>query len=453
MRIRSWVVSSLLLAACAGPGSGGAATAAAVTAGSSGSASAASPAPASRVPDHIVLTWVDAPERTQSVTWRSNGEGEAAFGEVGVAGDGPAFTAATARFAAETQAVEGASYHSVTFTGLEPETMYCYRVGDGKIWSEWSHFTTASSSPAPFSFLYFGDAQNNIKSHWSRVIREAFKESPRAAFILHAGDLVNRGNAGGEWAEWFYSAGWILRTMPSFATPGNHEYPGGKLSTFWRPQFTFPLNGPAGFEETVYSFVYQGVLFVSLNTNRELAPQVAWLDEVMANTEARWRVVLMHHPVFGTAKLRDSPKRRAVLQPAFDRNGVDLVLQGHDHTYSRTGRMRHAHGGGAAHEHVAGEQPAGEPAAGAEQNVPIGLRARDDQTGTVYVVSVSGPKMYSLAKQPFMVKSAEQTQLYQVVSIDGDELTYSAYTATGKLFDRFLLRRRSGAPNELIEKL
>mgnify|MGYP006269513237 FL=1 len=61
--------------------------------------------------------------------------------------------------------------------------------------------------------------------------------------------------------------------------------------------------------------------------------------------------------------------------------------------------------------------------------------------------------MYSLAKQPFMVKSAEQTQLYQVVSIDGDELTYSAYTATGKLFDRFLLRRRSGAPNELIEKL
>ena len=52
-----------------------------------------------------------------------------------------------------------------------------------------------------------------------------------------------------------------------------------------------------------------------------------------------------------------------------------------------------------------------------------------------------------------MVKATENTQLYQVVSIDGDELTYSAYKATGELFDRFVLRRRSGAPNELIEKL
>ena len=84
MRVRLWVVSVLLLAACVGPGSDGAGAAEAATFGSSRSASAALPAPASRVPDHIVLTWVDAPERTQSVTWRSNGKGEAAFGEVGV---------------------------------------------------------------------------------------------------------------------------------------------------------------------------------------------------------------------------------------------------------------------------------------------------------------------------------------------------------------------------------
>ena len=124
----------------------------------------------------------------------------------------------------------------------------------------------------------------------------------------------------------------------------------------------------------------------------------------------------MHHPVFGVhGGKQDSPKRRATLQPAFDRNGIDLVLQGMTHTYSRTGRMRHAHGDGVGHTH---EETA-------ETNVPIGLRARDDQTGTV-VVSVGGPKMLGLVKQPFMVKATENTQLYQVVSIDGDELTYSA---------------------------
>ena len=148
----------------------------------------------------------------------------------------------------------------------------------------------------------------------------------------------------------------------------------------------------------------------------------------------------MHHPVFGTAAKRDSPKRRAILQPAFDRNGIDLVLQGHDHTYSRTGRMRHAHDGEAEHAHE-------------EQNVPTGLRARDDQTGTVYVVSVSGPKMYKLVRQPFMVRATQKKQLYQVLSIDGDRLTYAAHTATGELFDRFELHKASGAPNKLLETM
>jgi len=400
------------------------------------------PVPATASPDRIVLTWVDAADTTQAVTWRTDGSGAAAVGEVALATGGPAFAKQAVRFDADSERLDDASFHTVTFSGLRQGSMYCYRVGDGKHWSEWSHFTTASSEAAPFSFLYFGDAQNDLKSHWSRVVREGFKEAPRAAFIIHAGDLVNRGEADGEWAEWFYSAGWILRTMPSLATPGNHEYgfEDRKLTKYWRPQFAFPLNGPEGYEETVYSFEYQGTLFVSLDTNRALEPQVAWLDDVIKASDAKWRVVMMHHPVFGTAAKRDSPQRRATLQPAFDRNSIDLVLQGHDHTYSRTGRMRHVHDGGAEHVHE-------------EQNVPTGLRARDDQTGTVYVVSVSGPKMYGLVRQPFMVKAAQNTQLYQVVSIDGDDLTYSAYNATGELFDRFVLRRQPGAPNKLIEKL
>ena len=395
---------------------------------------------ATPVPDRILLTWAGDPATTQSVTWRTDGSGDGGVGEIAVATSGPEFRRKARRVAAEQVEVDGVRYHTVTFAELRPETKYVYRVGDGLDWSEWSHFTTASTGPAPFSFLYFGDAQNDLKSHWSRLIREAFRDAPRAAFVVHAGDLVNRGYADGEWGEWFYSAGWILRSMPSIATPGNHEYRNGKLSKLWRPQFAFPANGPDGFEDTVYALEYQGALFVSLDTNRELEPQVRWLDKVVAASDAKWRIVTMHHPVFGTAAKRDSPKRRAILQPAFDRNGIDLVLQGHDHTYSRTGRMRHAHDGEAEHAHE-------------EQNVPTGLRARDDQTGTVYVVSVSGPKMYKLVRQPFMVRATQKKQLYQVLSIDGDRLTYAAHTATGELFDRFELHKASGAPNKLLETM
>ena len=61
-------------------------------------------------------------------------------------------------------------YHSVEFSELKPDTLYAYRVGSGDRWSEWIQFRTAKAEAAPFSFLYFGDAQNSILSFWSRII-------------------------------------------------------------------------------------------------------------------------------------------------------------------------------------------------------------------------------------------------------------------------------------------
>lgn len=404
----------------------------------------------SAVPDRIVLTWSGDPSTTQSVTWRTDTSVKEAIAELAVAGPDSRFSRDAKRVVARSTDLESdlgfARYHTVTFDPLVPATKYAYRVGDGVNWSEWSHFVTASAGPAPFSFIYFGDAQTDLKSHWARVVREAFRDAPRAAFLLHAGDLVNRADSDAEWGEWFYSAGWILRTMPSIATPGNHEYAGRglirRLSQHWNPTFEFPNNGPEGLEETVYYIDYQGARIVSLNTNREFEPQAAWFDRIMQGCKAQWTIVTMHHPVFSTARRRDNPQLRAALQPLFDRHRIDIVLQGHDHTYGRTVRMRHT---GDATEAV--EKSAEAP----EANVPLGLRARDDQTGTVYVVSVSGPKMYDLNPKPFMVKVAENAQLYQIVDVSLEQLRYSAFTATGELYDRFLLRKVEGRPNELIE--
>ena len=46
---------------------------------------------------------------------------------------------------------------------------------------------------------------------------------------------------------------------------------------------------------------------------------------------------------------------------------------------------------------------------------------------------------------------AQNTQLYQIIQIDGNELTYRAYEATGQLYDEFKLQKRKGAANLLIE--
>jgi len=402
-------------------------------------------------PDRIILTFADDPATTLAVTWRTSADVTKAVGQIALAEDGPDFqlSGKVTTVEAVTEKLDSdlslAHYHSVMFKGLHPKTRYVYRVGDGSNWSEWFQTCTASDQAEPFRFIYFGDAQNDIKSMWSRVIREANLEAPRAAFMLHAGDLINRANRDAEWGEWFNAGAWLNGMIPSIATPGNHEYakpvrPGmskeeadalkNQVSLHWRPQFTMPMNGPKveGLEETVYYVDYQGARIISLNSNEKHEEQAAWLETILAKNPCKWTIITYHHPMFSAAKGRDNPRLRALWLPIFNKYGVDLVLQGHDHTYSRS-------------DLVVGDT-----------NVTEGATTQS-QNGTVYVVSVSGPKMYILERHQTAKRAAERTQLFQIISIDGDTLNYEARTAVNTLYDAFTLKKRPGQPNELIERV
>lgn len=405
-------------------------------------------------PDRVILTFAGDPATQQSVTWRSDTTVQAGIAEIAVADAAPLFVHNAKRTTAKTErldasAVSGAevmaNYHSVTFTALQPDVLYAYRVGDGVHWSEWFQFRTASREAKPFSFLYVGDAQNYILELWSRLIRAGFSKAPDARFIIHAGDLVSEAHSERQWHEWFTAGGWIHGMLPSVPVPGNHEYrpfapadPAQKesrLSVQWRPQFTLPLNGPADQQETAYFFDYQDVRFIALNSNRKQEAQATWLDSLLAHNPNRWTVVSFHHPVFSTASERDNPQIRALWKPLFDKYGVDLVLQGHDHTYAR------GHSGPTT------------------QNVVSGTKARDSQTGTVYVVSVSGGKMYTFKKDAWdkydarLERKAENTQLFQVIRVDGNTLRYQAFTATGDLYDAFdLTKTGKKGGNRYVER-
>lgn len=395
-------------------------------------------------PDRIILTWNGDPATSQSVTWRTDASVDHGVAQLAESEDGPSFArsggrmrtlpAVTTPLSSDTNL---AHYHSVTFDHLTPKTKYVYRVGDGKTWSEWFQFETPSNEPAPLKFIYFGDAQNDIKQHWSRVIRGAYSSMPAADFIIHAGDLVDNGNSDRQWGEWHEAAGWINGMVPSIPTPGNHEYSGPRnrstltskastsgLTEHWRPQFCLPENGPEGLEESAYYLDIQGVRIISLNSNERQREQVAWLESVLASNPHRWTVVTFHHPVYSTAKGRDNKTIRELWRPLIDKYHVDLVLTGHDHSYGRSGLMR-------------------------EDNLLTGTNVREG--GTVYVVSVSGPKLYSVDHQPWMMSNAQESQLYQLITIDGDRLHYESRTARGDLYDGFDLEKQFNGINTLVE--
>lgn len=401
------------------------------------------------LPDRVVLSWSDDPAATADVTYRTETSVSTTVCEyveaakiVGDHKSGDVPEASRVEGTSETFKCDlGESrFHSVGLRGLEPKTRYAYRVGDGANWSEWHHFTTASREAEPFEFVYFGDAQNAVRALWSRVRREAHNDAPRAAFALHAGDLINNANADAEWGEWNQAAGWLNGTVPTIATPGNHEYTVRGLkpavTAHWRPQFSFPLNGPKGLEETCYWLDYQGTRLVSLNSNERHAEQAEWLDRVLSDEPpARWTIVTFHHPIYSAAKNRDNATLRKLWKPLFDKHGVDLALTGHDHTYARSGL---------------GGPEATAPVVGTE-NVGAGLRTQAGRT--VYVVSVSGPKMYPLGDDWDVSRIASGLQLYQVLGVDREAIRYRAFTAAGDLYDAFVLHKDEAGEVTLEEQV
>lgn len=409
---------------------------------------------ASPDPDRIFLSLNGDPAHTRAVTWRTDASITEARAQIAKALGEPRFDRLAVTVVATTEAVvltratrniqAVVHYHSANFKNLEPDTLYAYRVGDTQgYWSEWIQFRTASIGPEPFKFLYFGDAQVGVLSHWSRVIRMASQVAPDSVIALHAGDLINRAHTDSEWAEWFKAGGFLHSQWTGIPVSGNHEY--GRLdrdreetdkvlSLQWRPQFNVPIEAslPEVLHETVYSVDYQGVRFLILNSIAGIEEQIPFIEAKLKEPGPLWRVVSFHHPFFSPGGSRNYADLRAAWKPIFDQYKVDLVLQGHDHTYAR------------------GQIP-----------VTTADGVEPGTFNTLYVTSVSGSKMYAIPDGKFELfagegyentRQAENTQFFQVISVDGRHLTYEAYTATGELYDRAVITKDFSTGEKSIEE-
>jgi phosphodiesterase/alkaline phosphatase D-like protein len=159
-------------------------------------------------PDRIMLTIPGNPATTRAVSWRTVFDDTISIGEIVTVQPAPDLENSATTVSGTSSPWEAGSSlamgHKVIFENLTPNTQYAYRVGNGNKWSEWFQFTTSSDKTEPFSFLYFGDVQNDIKSYGSRTLRQAYTHFPNADFMLFAGDLVSRSNEE-YWREFFYA--------------------------------------------------------------------------------------------------------------------------------------------------------------------------------------------------------------------------------------------------------
>jgi predicted MPP superfamily phosphohydrolase len=408
-------------------------------------------------PERVILTPPQDASTSQSFTWRTGSAVTDGAVHIRPAGSDAEWTVVAARAnAVLTSGGVATRTHSVTVRDLQPGTAYEYFVGTDAAPSATYTFTTAGVAGEPFTFLYFGDAQNDLTEKWAPVVEQAYEKYPDAVGSVNAGDLIDASRNDSEWTEWFDAMDGYSQSGNVIAAPGNHEYVGDSFLRNWKAAFEYDLNGPKwdgetgttegerqeaayraqiaiALEETAYYTDYQGVRFITLNAGRTEAAQLMtpenlpscsvdcpdpsqlwldmqaeWLDEVLANNPNKWAVAVFHQPVFSTATGRDEADIRATWLPVFQRNDIDLVLMGHDHTYARGFVNKDA------------------------------TSTSGVTTGPVYAVSVSGPKYYE--QQPAgnnvwthngatQVVSAGHTSTFQGITVTDNQIHYESIVA------------------------
>lgn len=71
--------------------------------------------------------------------------------------------------------------------------------------------------------------------------------------------------------------------------------------------------------------------------------QLPWLDQALANSTARWKIVFLHHALYSSAYLNGGHgneskvlRLRKLLNEKFVQHKVDVVFGGHDHVFEKT---------------------------------------------------------------------------------------------------------------------
>lgn len=210
-------------------------------------------------------------------------------------------------------------------------------------------FTTAKDANSDsFEFLTIADIQGMIQGMYteSHEAVSALLKDERVNgydFILNAGDMCDNGKNFGQWGMALDTYKDLTLNSSMFFTSGNHENNTGAMARYFN--YTENKDGNVqAISGEYYSFDYANAHFTVLDTNDATsdglgAEQLAWLKNDLANTNAKWKFVLMHKSLYSAGSHAFDGEviaMRTQLTKLFAENGVNVVFGGHDHTYTET---------------------------------------------------------------------------------------------------------------------
>ncbi len=258
--------------------------------------------------------------------------------------------------------------HNVQLKSLSSNKKYFYTVGNlaGKLQGDSNNYFKTSpviSSTPKVRILAMGDmgtgqtTQKNVRDAYLNYLG---KNTSDIWMLL--GDNAYEAGRDTDYQKNFFNIyqQTLTKNHVLWLAPGNHDYGNSAdrqkdHNIAYMDIFSLPKNGEAGGvasgSEAFYSYNYANIHFVALDSYGwetgdtrlydTTGPQVAWLNKDLAAYKQQWTVVYFHHPPYTMGSHSSDVDSELIqirgnLVRILERYKVDLVLNGHSHSYERS---------------------------------------------------------------------------------------------------------------------
>lgn len=220
---------------------------------------------------------------------------------------------------------------------------------------------TGDAQPDPFSpealnFLVVGDWGRNGFFNQREVGEQMGRtgEAIDSRFVVSTGDnFYSAGVTSTTDPKWrlsfenIYTAPVLQR--PWYVTLGNHDWQGDvaaqvaytRISARWTlPSYYFTVEQAVDdttrallvFLDTTPLADPEREYLYPMSEQWDRSDQLRWLDSTLAASDAAWKLVFGHHPVYvASSRYEDNPYLISDLVPILERHGVQAYIAGHDH--------------------------------------------------------------------------------------------------------------------------
>ena len=180
---------------------------------------------------------------------------------------------------------------------------------------------------APGILLAAGDIAGCAERYKDEATAELLVGLPGTVAPL--GDVVQKDGTPWEYKSCYHpSWGRVLsRTRPS---PGNHDYRTDQAAPYYK--YFGSRAGPAG--KGYYTYTLGTWRIYSLNSERNITEQTAWLKAHLAANRSKCILAYWHRPLYTGGRNPNEPRVRPLFDALY-KAGAEVVLSGHNHNYER----------------------------------------------------------------------------------------------------------------------